>query len=479
MNLGAKLPGPKPLPLVGNALMFIGKPERMFRKLAILNKKYKRMLALWMGPKLTVLIFNAKDAEAILKAKGTFKAEEYQFLRPWLGESILISEGAKFKHNKKLLTPAFHSQNLKQYLKVFSEYSNKLIDELEEQVDEPEFDIQPYLSLSTMFALLETSMGVKKETLGNQTMDYIHAVERLGRFAHERSYKVWLRPDIVFKYSKLKQEQDKYLNVVHPLTEKVIKERRREYLMNKENVNGEQIKWPVFLDKFFEATDDETGAGLTDDEIKDEVMTMLFAGHDTTSVAIGFCLCMLGLHQNVQEKLQSELDYVFNGMNEEVTYEDCKKLVYMDQVIQETWRLFPPIPMIGKKPQEDIPLEDCTLPSGCTTLLCIMAIHRDETQYKNANDFNPDNFLPENIKQRNPYSFIPFSAGQRTCVGQRYAHLLIKVTLTYILRRYQVSSERPISQYKLAGQTSLKMKNGFMISLKDRQLNNNNITNDY
>lgn len=65
----------------------------MFRKLAILNKKYKRMLALWMGPKLTVLIFNAKDAEAILKAKGTFKAEEYQFLRPWLGESILISEG--------------------------------------------------------------------------------------------------------------------------------------------------------------------------------------------------------------------------------------------------------------------------------------------------------------------------------------------------------------------------------------------------
>lgn len=146
---------------------------------------------------------------------------------------------------------------------------------------------------------------------------------------------------------------------------------------------------------------------------------------------------MLGLHQNVQvsingyfnqewvknnfyfkkEKLQSELDYVFNGMNEEVTYEDCKKLVYMDQVIQETWRLFPPIPMIGKKPQEDIPLEDCTLPSGCTTLLCIMAIHRDETQYKNANDFNPDNFLPENIKQRNPYSFIPFSAGQRTCVG--------------------------------------------------------------
>lgn len=210
-----------------------------------------------------------------------------------------IFSGAKFKHNKKLLTPAFHSQNLKQYLKVFSEYSNKLIDELEEQVDEPEFDIQPYLSLSTMFALLgktkrvtnfsinlvidvlttcaETSMGVKKETLGNQTMDYIHAVERLGRFAHERSYKVWLRPDIVFKYSKLKQEQDKYLNVVHPLTEKVIKERRREYLMNKENVNGEQIKWPVFLDKFFEATDDETGAGLTDDEIKDEVMTMLFA----------------------------------------------------------------------------------------------------------------------------------------------------------------------------------------------------------
>ncbi|XP_017769643.1 PREDICTED: cytochrome P450 4g15-like isoform X2 [Nicrophorus vespilloides] len=464
--LGSKLPGPKGHPIIGHALMFYGKPEKAFKKFNQLSKQFKEIIALWIGPQLHVVILCAKYTEIILKnSRSTVKSEEYQFLKSWLGDSILISEGAKFRRNKKLLTPSFHVLNLKQYTHVFGEYAQKLNCDLEEKANGEEFDIHPFLSLTTMYVLLETSLGVKTETLGVDALDYAEAVERLGRCAHQRVYKVWLRFNAIFRFSKLRQTQEKYLKVVHPLTERVIAERKKSYL----NGDSDERSWPLFIDGFFKARD-EQGQGLSDQEIKDEVMTMMFAGQDTTTVSVGFALSLLGLNPDIQDKLVMEIDKVFGDSERALDYEDCKNLPYMEQVIQETWRLYPPIPLMGKMPTEDIQLDEYTLPKGCTIAVMIMKVHRDPSQYPRPNVFDPDNFLPERIKQRSPYSFIPFSAGHRTCIGQRYAMLLIKVLLANILRRYTVTSTVPMKEFQLAAQTTLKRKDGFRIRLRKRHI---------
>ncbi|KAF5302923.1 hypothetical protein FQA39_LY02103 [Lamprigera yunnana] len=479
VKLASQIPGPVGYPIIGNGLTFWGKPEEVFRRLRDIYMSYSRLVAIWLGPKLHVALFNASDAEVLLKSKFTEKADEYKYLKPWLGESLLLSTGSKFKFNKKLIMPAFYINNLKRFLGVFNDHALTLVETLREQVGIEEFDIQPFLSTSTMDVLLETVMGISKDTLGEQAKTYSQTVHKLGRLAHMRVYKFWLRPDFIFRFSKVKQQQDKYLKIINGLTEKVIQQRKDAYVSKLEQqcTTESDEKWTVFMDSLLKAKD-ENGVGLTDDDIKAEVMTMMFAGQDTTSTTIGFTLSLLGIYQQIQDKVVAELEEVFGNSNEPVTYNDVQKLHYLEQVIQETWRLYPPIPMVAKKPMSDIQLETCTLPAECSVGIMIMAIHRDPKQFPSPMRFNPDHFLPERIKARHPYSYLPFSAGSRTCIGAKYATLLIKVMLATLLRSYRVTSKRREREFKLAGQTVLKRKEGYLVSLHLKENYNNTILNN-
>ncbi|KAK5643673.1 hypothetical protein RI129_007518 [Pyrocoelia pectoralis] len=464
VKLGSLIPGPVGYPLIGNGLTFWGKPEEVFRRLREIFTMYTRLVAIWLGPKLHIALFDANDAEVVMRSKAVEKAEEYKYLKPWLGESLLISTGSKFRLNKKLIMPSFHVNNLKRFLDVFNDHSLVLVESLREKVGEAEFDIQPHLSTCTINVLLETVMGINKETLGDQAPKYSQYVQKLARLAHMRVYKFWLRPDIIFRFSKIKKEQDKYIKIVHGLTEKVIKERKKRY---ESRIQDDQVdeKWTVFMDSLLRAKD-ENGVGLTDEDIKAEVMTMMFAGQDTTSTTVGFSLSLLGIYQDIQDKVVEELDKVLGNSNKPITFEDMQNLQYLEQVVQETLRLYPPVPLVAKKPVADIQLDNYTIPANCTVGIMIMGIQRDPKQFPNPMRFNPDNFLPEKIKARHPYSFIPFSAGTRMCVGSKYATMLIKVILAMILRSYRVHATRREREFKLAGQMVLKRCDGFPVSLQ-------------
>lgn len=145
----------------------------------------------------------------------------------------------------------------------------------------------------------------------------------------------------------------------------------------------------------------------------------MLQGQDTTAGTTGFVLSLLGLYKRHQVRVHEELDEIFGDSDRDVTYEDIGRMEYMERCILETLRLYPAIPMIGRKPIQDLKLEDgYILPKNCTVGLIIMKIHRNPDYYEKPHYFNPDNFLPENVKQRHPYSFIPFSAGTRTCIGK-------------------------------------------------------------
>lgn len=146
------------------------------------------------------------------------------------------------------------------------------------------------------------------------------------------------------------------------------------------------------------------------------------------------------------------------------------EMKYLERVIMETLRLYPPVPLIARRVEHDVRLASgpYTIPKGASVVILQFAVHRNPTIFPNPDTFDPDNFLPERMAKRHFYSFIPFSAGPRSCVGRKYAMLKLKVLLSTIVRNFKIDSKMKEEDFKLQGDIILKLENGFKIMLEPR-----------
>lgn len=188
-----------------------------------------------------------------------------------------------------------------------------------------------------------------------------------------------------------------------------------------ENDVGEKRRL-AFLDLMLETSHYNPNA-LSDQDIKNQVDTIMFEGHDTTAAGSSFVLCMLGIHQAVQDKCMQEIKGIFGDSPRPPTFADTNEMKYLERVIFETLRMYPPVPLIARKVNQDVKLAtiDSYIPAGSTVVIGTYKIHRRADIYKNPDRFDPDNFLPENTQNRHYYSYIPFAAGPRSCVGKLHA----------------------------------------------------------
>ncbi|XP_046489385.1 cytochrome P450 4g15-like [Neodiprion pinetum] len=510
VKMGHLIPGPPTVPFLGNALIVLNvEPTQIIAKLSTFAS-YGKVIRAFMGPLLYVFIIDPKDIEIILSSHVHIdKSFEYRFFKPWLGEGLLISTGEKWRSHRKIIAPTFHLSILRTFVPLFYENSKVLVSKMREVVGK-EFDCHDYLSATTVDILLETAMGVKDTKMDGAGFEYAMAVMKMCDIVHRRAYKLWTRFDFFFNLTKSAKTQEKLIGTIHGLTNNVIKEKRSKYdamatqdkiriksvdsckniepeVFEKnsteekvgydyvrddlddidENDVGEK-KRLAFLDLMMELA--RNGANLTDVEIKEEVDTIMFEGHDTTAAGSSFVLCLLGYYQDIQEKVCQELDEIFEGSDRETTFNDTLEMKYLERVILETLRLFPPVPLIARKLNEDVKLVTggYVIPEGATVLIPPYQVHRQEEIYPNPEQFNPDNFLPENMQQRHYYGFIPFSAGPRSCVGRKYAMLKLKVLLSTVLRHYKILSDVPVKEFHLVPDIILKRADGFRIRIEPR-----------
>lgn len=193
-------------------------------------------------------------------------------------------------------------------------------------------------------------------------------------------------------------------------------------------------------------------------------------GHDTTAAGSSFVLCLLGIHTKIQEKVYEEIKTIFGDSDRPVTFNDTLEMKYLERVIMETLRMYPPVPIIARKLNQDVQLssENYVLPKGTTVVIATYKMHRRADLFPNPEVFNPDNFLPENTSTRHYYSYVPFSAGPRSCVGRKYAMLKLKILLTTILRNYRIKSNLTEKDFRLQADIILKRADGFRIELANR-----------
>lgn len=224
----------------------------------------------------------------------------------------------------------------------------------------------------------------------------------------------------------------------------------------------------AFLDLMLEST--YCGVDISDTEIKEEVDTIMFEGHDTTAAGSSFVLCLLACHPNIQERVYLEQKQIFGDTKRSATFFDTTQMNYLERVIFETLRMYPPVPVIAREVKENVKLasKPYTIPAGATVVVGTFKIHRHSDIFANPDVFDPDNFLPERTQNRHYYGFIPFSAGPRSCVGRKYAMLKLKILLSTIVRNYKVFSSCTEADFQLQADIILKRADGFRIRLEPR-----------
>ncbi|KAJ9601167.1 hypothetical protein L9F63_000687 [Diploptera punctata] len=497
-ELAAKIPGPEGYPLIGNALDFLGSSLLVSDKIITLSFKYSNLMKVWILHKFVVFIADPRDIELILgNSVHLNKAEEYRFFKPWLGDGLLISSGQKWKSHRKLIAPTFHLNVLKSFVDLFNTNSRAVCDKMAKENGRT-FDCHDYMSECTVEILLETAMGVSKKTQDKSGYEYAMAVMKMCNILHLRQSKFWLRPEWLFNMTKYGKEQVDLLGIIHGLTKKVVKKKKEEFNAgNKRYIESSitpeekvvttpvkglrddldeqdendigQKKRLAFLDLMIESA--QNGVVLTDEEIKEEVDTIMFEGHDTTAAGSSFFLSLMGIHQKYQEMCVQELNQIFGDSDRPATFADTLEMKFLERCLLEALRMYPPVPVIARQLQEDVRLvsKDLIVPKGTTIVVATARTHRLEEHWPNPDEYNPDNHLPEKAAERHYYSFIPFSAGPRSCVGRKYALLKLKILLSTILRNFKVYSDIKEDDFRLQGDIILKRADGFMIRLEPRK----------
>ncbi|CAD6192818.1 unnamed protein product [Caenorhabditis auriculariae] len=452
-------------PIIGHAL--VTKPDPVgfidqVNGLCYLFPENPRMCVLWLGPIPIVMLYSPQLVEVILTSnKHLDKGFAYKLLEPWLGPGLLTSKKEAWRPRRKLLTPTFHLEILKDFVPIFNDQARILTKKLEKYSDGEPVEVLSLITLCTLDVICETSMGKSVNAqLEEKNNEYVWAVHTINELIQERTKNPLLWNDLTYKLFGNGKLHQKCLDILHSFTRKVIDDRHREL---------EQSGWKfegrlAFLDLLLEMA---RNGQMDRADIQAEVDTFMFEGHDTTSAGLMWALHLIGTYPEVQQKIHDELDEVL-GEDDDVTVEHLPRLKYMECCLKESLRVCPSVPIVMRELATDQQLGGVTVPKGVHVLINHHLVHRDPSQWPDPERFDPDRFLPENAAKRHTYSFIPFSAGSRNCIGQRFAILEEKVILAHILRRFRIVAVEARHEVRYKVEIIMRPINGIHIQFYKR-----------
>lgn len=390
----------------------------------------------------------------------------YSYARRWLGDGLVLSTGKKWLRNRRLLTPTFHFEALKHYVKVDNEASDIFLDKLLyfAKRNEPS-EIHRMAANLTFDVILRCAVSYESEaqTLGRVHF-YIEAVEELTRLWVKRQFQPWVHFDFIYWKTSDGKAFMRYCDTVDNFTNKIIKERR---MLLQENPYKADT-YHDFLDILLRSKD-EDGVGLTDEEIKDEMNTFIAAGYETTASAISWCLYNLALNPIHQKICQEEVDKLMKGRSDEyLTWDDLQEIPYLTMCLKESMRLFG-VPIIERDLDEDVLIDGKLVPAGTSVMINLYNLHHNPEIWDNPSTFDPQRFSQERSELLDSFAFIPFSAGSRNCIGQAFAMEELKIVIARTLRRFTLTvaeNYKPAESMK----GTLRSANGIYLKASERTM---------
>ncbi|KAM6168028.1 cytochrome P450 4F6-like [Erethizon dorsatum] len=421
--------------------------EEGMKLMADLGHNFPDVHLWWVGPIYPVLrLIHPKFIAPLLQAPAAVAPKAmffYNFLRPWLGDGLLLSAGDKWSHHRHLLTPAFHFDILKPYVKIFNKSVNIMHAKWQQLVSEgsARLDMFEHISLMTLDSLQKCVFSFDSNCQEHPS-EYIAAILELSSLVLKRHHQFFQYVDFLYYLTSDGQQFHRACDLVHNFTDAVIRERRRT--LTSQGVDDflkakAKSKTLDFIDVLLLAKD-ENGKELSDEDIRAEADTFMFEGHDTTASGLSWALYNLARHPEYQERCRQEVRELLRGREpEEIEWDDLAQLPFLTMCLKESLRLHPPVVVISRRCAQDVVLPDGrVIPKGTTCVISIFGIHHNPSVWPDPEVYDPFRFDPENPQKRSPLAFIPFSVGARNCIGQTFAMAEMKVALALTLLRFRV-----------------------------------------
>ncbi|WP_114575390.1 cytochrome P450 [Saliphagus sp. LR7] len=435
-------PAPSGDPVLGHTLDFARSPfEFVNRAIGECGDVYRMEL-----PTVDVYVLAHPDyfRQALVDNIDAFgKTADFQRV---FRSGLLSTEGQQWKQQRTVLQPLFHPKRIQGYTDQMVDATYRRIETWSAgEVRNMESEMQD-LTLEVLFSTL-----FGRELLPGEGQELRKASDGLNKWFQPTS---WLLPNWVPTPARreFRQSAERLRNEV------------RRLLAEHDGTSGTSEEGSAtLLSKLSEASED---GALSRTEIEDQMLTMIFAGYETTAAALGFAWYALATNPAVRQRFHDELETVLGG--EPPTLEDVDDLEFTDRIITETMRKYPPIHTIPRQATRDVRVGEYWIPANEEVHLSVLAVHRDDRFYEDPLDFRPDRWTEEFEAELDDYAFIPFGGGRRTCIGRDFARLEAKLVLATVGQQWAFEWGREESTLTLEPEITTQTKNGLPMRLHSR-----------
>lgn len=340
------------------------------------------------------------------------------FLRPILRNGLLLNEGVSHLKQRRMMQPAFHMDRIAAYGKIMAAYASRTAEEWTagQRIDM----MHEMMSLALDIVckcLFNSEVKNDKEAVAASIEDIMEADSLL---LHPLNFMLMKLP--VRRVRRFRRALKRLDAVVY----RIIDEHR---------ASGEEED---LLGMLMASRDEETGERMDVEALRDEVLTLFLAGHETTANTMAWAWRLLAEHPEVEARFHQELDEALGGRTPAMA--DTANLPYTRQIVEETLRLYPPAYFFGREAKRPITIQGYAIPAGAQVLLSPYVTHRDPRFFPDPDKFDPDRFTTAIREQRPRDAFFPFGAGPRKCIGERFAMMEAMLVLATIGQRWAVST---------------------------------------
>ena len=395
-------------------------------------RKYGDIVYFGLGSNHWVMLNDADAIEQVLQkeAANFTKSTGYERFKLIVGNGLLASEGEVWKKQRRLMSWTFSSKHIERIHKVMVQETRELLDRWKTK---DQIDLADEMNLVTLQVISVGLFGRNQLSVAGDIRESLkHILEYLQTTKH-----LWIQLFLLpfpFKNKKelaLKIERSlpfassrrffKSIQTIDNIVNSMILERKAK------------AEGSNFLDAMIQATDSEDQSQMTNQQLRDEVVNMLIAGHETTANALTWTWHQLLKYPEVLKKVREEVEASIAG--EAPTFEDLNKLVYTRAVLEESMRLYPPFWRISRKNNTPTTIKGFEIPAGTNFIASIYTIHRNPTYWKEPLTFRPERFL-EGAAPHHRFAFIPFGGGPRVCIGSQFAMIEALTILSMTVKRY-------------------------------------------
>jgi cytochrome P450 len=372
-----------------------------------------------------------------------------RLLGPGLGRGLLTSDGEPWRRHRRIMAPSFDHRSIVGYAPLMVEVAADLLAKWDALPDRAETDVATDMMHLTLQIISRAMFSSDSDEIVHIVAE---GVERYQASMRPTLFDLLALPDFLTRIRRRRAR--KYFGKFDRVVDRLLAARSRPDGQPKD-----------LLARLIAARDEETGGGMTAEEVRDQVVTIFMAGHETTAVALTWTWYLLSQHPAVEGKLHAELDAVLAGRTP--GYDDLANLPYTRMVIEESMRLYPPAHTLARQAVAADEVLGVTVPAGGMVLIAPWLIHRKASLWPEHERFDPERFAPERSAGRPRFAYIPFGAGPRVCIGAAFAMTEAMLILALIAQRFSLRLT-PGHPVEPQGLITLRARHGMKMQLRRR-----------